>query len=378
MNKNSISILKSGEKLNLAIFFGGRSSEHEVSLNTANNVIEAINKNLYNIILVGITQEGRWVTGENAEKMLQGKSFKINEEVYIPADPFSFRLAVIDKEENGKKNKYLEKIDVALPLLHGHYGEDGTIQGLFEMAGIPYVGAGVAASAVGMDKILMKNILIANRVPVVKSVHFTRKDWERDKDYLLKVLKDSFEMPVFAKPANTGSSVGITKVKNFTDLPGAVEFAAEFDMKILIEQGIDAREIEVSVLGNFEPAASVPGEVIPGREFYDYEAKYLDAGSELKIPAPLDNNMIQKIREMALVAFKALDCSGMARVDMFLEQGTDNLYVNEINTIPGFTAISMYPKLWEATGIKYSDLISKLIELAIDRWEEKQKNRTFL
>jgi len=366
---------KENKKLNLAVFFGGRSSEHEVSLNTANNVIKAVDKDIYDILLIGVTRKGRWVVGEDAEKMLKGDTFEAEDKVYIPADPASGRLALIDSGDNVK---FLDKIDIAFPLLHGHYGEDGTIQGLFELTGIPYVGAGVAASAVGMDKILMKNVLIANRVPVVKSVHFTRRDWAKDKNHLIGVLKDNFEMPVFVKPANTGSSVGVTMVNNFTDIPTAVDFAAEFDMKILVEQGIDAHEIEVSVLGNFEPVASVPGEVIPGNEFYDYEAKYLDAGSELKIPAPLDKEMIQKVREMAIVAYKSLDCSGMARVDMFIEKETNNLFVNELNTIPGFTAISMYPKLWEATGLKYKDLINKLIELALDRWEEKQKNRTYL
>ncbi len=363
------------KKLNLAVFFGGRSSEHEVSLSTAKNVIDAVDRDIYEVILIGITRKGRWVVGDGAEKMLNGEYIGSKNRIFIPAEPVSGRLAIVDSAENVK---FLEKIDVALPLLHGHYGEDGTIQGLFELTGIPYVGAGVAASAVGMDKILMKNVFIANRIPVVKSVHFTRYDWDKDKDYLIGVIRDTFKIPLFVKPANTGSSVGVSKVNSLEELPNAIDFAAEFDAKILVEQGIDAREIEVSVLGNFEPVASVPGEIIPGNEFYDYEAKYLDAGSELKIPAPLDKNMIEKVRSMAIAAFKSIDCSGMARVDMFIEKGTDNLYVNELNTIPGFTAISMYPKLWEATGLKYKDLINKLIEFALDRWEQKQKNRTYL
>ncbi len=367
---------KKNDKINLAVLFGGRSSEHNVSLTSAQSVVSVLDKEKYNIILLGITLDGEWVTGENAEKMLKGEQYAVEKEVFIPVGPTGNRLALINKNGDSFAGEFLSEIDVVFPVLHGSYGEDGRLQGMLEMAGIPFVGSDATASAAGMDKVLMKNIFFANGLPILPSVHFSNNDWKRDREYLFGIIKEKFELPLFVKPANTGSSVGVVKVKDFDELPEAIKFAGQFDRKILIEKGIDVREIEVSVLGNDEPIASIPGEIIPGREFYDYEAKYGDAGSELKIPADLDKEEIQKIRTMAVVAFKSLDCSGMARVDFFMDKASNEIYINELNTIPGFTPISMYPKLCEASGMSYQDLINKLIELSFARHQEKTAIKT--
>jgi len=271
-------------------------------------------------------------------------------------------------------------VDVIFPVLHGTFGEDGTIQGLLELADIPYVGAGVLGSAAGMDKDIMKSLFRAAGLPIVKHVTFLRSTWESDPKKIQKLAESKLKYPVFVKPANLGSSVGITKAHNRAELGPCIQEAAKFDRKIIVEEGVGgkkqkAREIECSVLGNNKPEASVPGEIVPGKEFYDYTAKYLDEGSQLIIPAKLSKSGTKKVRELAIAAFQAVDCSGLARVDFLMDPKTRKIYVNEINTMPGFTAISMYPKLWGATGLPYSDLIDRLIKLGLERHEEKKRNQ---
>jgi D-alanine-D-alanine ligase len=325
------------KKIRVGVIFGGRSGEHEVSLRSAESILKAIDRNKYDVVEITVSPEGRW------------------EPFAISADPQAERA-----------------VDVVFPILHGTYGEDGTVQGLFELANVPYVGAGVLGSAVGMDKDVMKRLLRDSGLPVVDYWTFLKKDL----DSFLQAHISNLPYPVFVKPANLGSSVGITKVHAAEELPCALQTAAEYDRKIVVEKGIDAREIELSVLGNDDPIASVPGEILPSREFYDYKAKYVDEDSRLLIPAPLSEIQKNDAQRLAIAAFKALECSGMARVDLFLEKPAGKFYVNEINTLPGFTAISMYPKLWEASGIPYSELIDRLITLAIERHVEKSKLRT--
>jgi len=325
------------KKLRVGVIRGGRSGEHEVSLRSAESILNAIDREKYDVVPITITHEGRW------------------EPFIISPDPSAERV-----------------VDVVFPIVHGTYGEDGTIQGLFELANLPYVGAGVMGSAVGMDKDVMKRLFRDAKLPVVDY-------WTVDKqnlDSFLQAEINKLPYPVFVKPANLGSSVGITKAHCAEELPAALQTAAEYDRKIVIERGVDAREIELSVLGNDEPIASVPGEIIPSREFYDYNAKYVDNNSGLLIPAPLNNGHVKKAQQLAIDAFKALECSSMARIDLFLERPTGKFYVNEINTLPGFTSISMYPKLWEASGISYPQLIDRLITLAIERHDEKNKLKT--
>lgn len=323
------------------MIFGGRSGEHEVSVRSAESVIRALDPAKYEVVPITITHEGRWVS--RGEPM------------------------VISPEPCGDG-----PVDVLFPIVHGTYGEDGTIQGLLELAGIPYVGAGVLGSAVGMDKDVMKRLLREAGLPVGDFWVIRARDVEQ----FIGESGNTLPYPVFVKPANLGSSVGITKAHNAVELPAALSLAAEFDRKIVIEKGIDAREIEISVLGNDDLRTSVPGEIVPAREFYDYHAKYVDDDSRLLIPAPLDANQVVQAQDLAMRAFRALECSGMARVDLFLERPTGKFLVNEINTLPGFTSISMYPKLWEASGLQYSGLIDRLIELAIERHTEKKNLRT--
>ena len=348
------------KKIRVGVIFGGRSGEHEVSLRSAESILKAIDRNKYVVVPIGITHEGRWLASRNALSMLPAKDqiqkvLTDGESITLPAEPAAQGM-----------------VDVIFPMLHGTYGEDGTIQGLLELANVPYVGAGVLGSAVGMDKDVMKRLLRDAGLPIVDY-------WvvrTQDLDSFLQAHISDLPYPVFVKPANLGSSVGITKVHAAEELPAALQTAAEYDRKIVVEKGVNAREIELSVLGNDDPIASVPGEILPSREFYDYKAKYVDEDSRLLIPAPL--NEIQKIeaQRLAIAAFRVLECSGMARVDLFLEKPAGKFYVNEINTLPGFTTISMYPKLWEASGIPYSELIDRLITLAIERHAEKNKLRT--
>jgi len=392
------------KKLRVGILFGGRSGEHEVSLLSAASVVNAIDKTKYEVVPVGITKDGRWVTAGDAERLLTGKApeegkhlragdpettpgaavLAAGESVVVPPEPAHrgggslapFQTdAVLRRASDRAIN-----VDVIFPVLHGTFGEDGTIQGLLELADIPYVGAGVLGSAAGMDKDVMKSLFIAAGLPIVKHVTILRGDWDENPKKTEKLVESKVKYPMFVKPANLGSSVGISKAHNRRELGPAIYEAAKFDRKIVIEQGVGgskqkAREIECSVLGNDKPAASLPGEIVPGKEFYDYTAKYLDEGSELIIPAKLTKAETKKVQELAIKAFRAVDCSGLARVDFLMDPKTRKLYVNEINTMPGFTAISMYPKLWAASGLGYADLIDRLIQLGIERHADKKKNQ---
>ncbi len=364
--------MKVSDKRQLGLIFGGRSSEHEVSLKSARSVLTAIDTSKYDVELIYISPEGKWIIGENARSLLNGVEAFPSEDILMPQFPNDQRMIEVKEKDGERRAKQLKKLDVVFPVLHGSYGEDGTIQGLFELAGIPYVGAGVTASSAGMDKVIMKDVFKARGLRITDFIYFTRHDWDSEKKNIIRKISGKLDYPVFVKPANTGSSVGISKVRSEDELEDAVAYAAEFDRKILIEKGVDAREIECSVLGNDYPEASIPGEIIPVREFYDYEAKYIDDRSKLIIPAELSEILIEEIRDIAVKAYKSLDCSGMARVDFFLDKSTDKIYINEINTIPGFTKISMYPKLWEASGLPYKELIDRLIELAFERHDDRQ------
>ena len=391
------------EKLRVGILFGGRSGEHEVSLLSAASVLNAIDKEKYEVVPIGITKDGRWLTAEHAENLLTGKLMleprnlragdpdmtspaavlARGEAVVVPPEPVHRHTGLVPfQTDAGLMRRASDRainVDVIFPVLHGTFGEDGTIQGLLELADIPYVGAGVLGSAAGMDKDIMKSLFIAAGIPIVKHVTILRSAWEDDPKKVEKLV-GKLKYPVFVKPANLGSSVGISKAHNRKELGPAIEEAAKFDRKIVIEQGVGgkkdkAREIECSVLGNDDAAASVPGEIVPGKEFYDYTAKYVDEGSQLIIPAKLTKSETKKVQALAVAAFKAVDCSGLARVDFLMDPKTRKIYLNEINTMPGFTSISMYPKLWAASGLAYADLIDRLIQLGIERHEDKKKNQ---
>jgi D-alanine-D-alanine ligase len=366
--------VSSKKKLRVGIIFGGRSGEHEVSLTSAKGIMEAMDKNKYEIVPIGITKEGQWLTGGNVHRQLLEAAAEhpiIEDHVNRGETPTEETLPTLalGVTETGP-------LDVVFPVLHGPFGEDGTVQGFFELVGVPYVGASVMASAVGMDKAIAKDIFWAHGLPIVPHRVFLRKQWQIDPETVISECEAAMSYPMFVKPANLGSSVGIHKAKNRADLQAGLDDAARYDRKLIVEQGLEAREIEVSVLGNDMPIASVPGEIVPSREFYSYAAKYLDDESELLIPAPLSPEHTELIQELAVMAFKALDCSGLARCDFLLDKETDEVFVNELNTMPGFTPISMYPKLWEASGISYSELIDRLIELALERHEDKQQSQT--
>lgn len=383
-------------KLRVGILFGGRSGEHEVSLLSAASVLKAINKDKYEVVPIGITKEGRWLTEAHAERLLRGEAesgrhlragdpettpgaavLAKGEAIIVPPVPQSHGL--IPFESAASSGQKSIDVDVIFPVLHGTFGEDGTIQGLFELADIPYVGAGVLGSAAGMDKDVMKQLFAGAGLAIVKHVTVLRSQWEKETKKVTKLVESKLKYPLFVKPANLGSSVGISKAHNRKELGPAIETAAGFDRKIVIEQGVGgkrkARELECSVLGNDEPVASVVGEIIPGAEFYDYNAKYIDEGSRPVIPAKISKKQMKQVQEMAIRAFKSVDCSGLARVDFLMEPKSEKIYLNEINTMPGFTSISMYPKMWEASGLKYSELIDRLIQLALERYQEKKKNR---
>jgi D-alanine-D-alanine ligase len=341
------------------LLFGGRSAEHEVSILSARSVANAAPKQRIEPIPICIAKDGRFLGPERSARILDG-----SDKSGFGDDQFSFETWV-----------RAEKPNIVFPLIHGTGGEDGTLQGYLETIGIPYVGSGVAGSAIGMDKGHMKHAFAAAKLPMVDYVQVLETDWRNERERIVRAVNNALRLPYFVKPANSGSSVGVTKVKAESELGLAIEKAFRFDEKALVERGVDAREIEVSVLGNDTPEASVPGEIIAGREFYDYVDKYIDNNAELVIPAKLPKEKIEDFRKLAISAFKAVGASGFARVDFFLERGTSRLFVNEINTIPGFTNISMYPKLWEATEIKYSRLIEKLIDLGLERWRARSARR---
>jgi D-alanine-D-alanine ligase len=374
------------KKIRVGVIYGGRSGEHEVSLASAAAVFANLDPARYEPVAIRIEKDGRWTLPDrppsllSAADVIQARSTELPEatlEAHVVARPGGDTLITIDRSPMQRVIVSGLLLDVVFPVLHGPYGEDGTVQGLLELANVPYVGAGVLASAVGMDKAVMKLVFAAKGLRICDYEVVLKSDWQRDEPSVMTRIATRLGFPVFVKPANLGSSVGISKAKHATELRTAMHLAAEFDRKIVIEAAVPgAREIECAVLGNEEPEASVPGEIIPSREFYDYEAKYLDDDSELLIPAPLNDAQREEVRALAIAAYKALDCAGMARVDFLLAGDSGLLYLNELNTIPGFTTISMYSKMWAASGVSYSTLLDRLIALAIDRHAEKQQLRT--
>src|ERR1700688_292018 len=395
------------KKIRVGILFGGRSGEHEVSLLSAASVLNAIDKNKYEVVPIGITKEGRWLTAEHAERLLKGNAgegaratqsnlragdpeatpgaalLASGESVVVPPEPSRRAAGLAPFQTDANLRRAADRainVDVIFPVLHGTFGEDGTIQGLLELADLAYVGAGVLGSSAGMDKDVMKSLFRAAGLPIVKHVTVLRSHFEREPKKVQKFVESKLKYPVFVKPANLGSSVGISKAHDRKELGPAIAEAAKFDRKIVIEEGVGgkknkAREIECAVLGNDDPAASIAGAIIPCKEIYDYDAKYLVEGSEPVIPAKLTKSEMKTVQRLAIAAFQAVDCTGLARVDFLMDPKARKMFVNEINTMPGFTSISMYPKLWAATGVSYPELIDRLIQLGIERHEDKKRNQ---
>jgi len=403
-------------KLRVGILFGGRSGEHEVSLLSAASVLSAIDKTKYEVVPIGITKDGRWLTAEHAERLLKGKNeeqadktvrpthsaqlragdpeatpgaavLARGESVVVPPEPARREAGLAPFQTDAKTDASLRRaadrainVDIIFPVLHGTFGEDGTIQGLLELADIAYVGAGVLGSSAGMDKDVMKSLFRAAGLPIVKHLTVLRSQFERTPQKVQKLVESKLKYPVFVKPANLGSSVGISKAHDRKELGPAIAEAAKFDRKIVIEEGVGgkknkAREIECGVLGNDDPKASIAGEIVPCKEFYDYDAKYLVEGSEAVIPAKIAKAEMKTVQRLAIAAFQAVDCTGLARVDFLMDPRSRRIFVNEINTMPGFTAISMYPKMWAASGVTYPELIDRLIQLGIERHEDKKRNQ---
>jgi D-alanine-D-alanine ligase len=381
-------------KLRVGVLFGGRSGEHEVSLLSAASILKAIDRDKFDVVPIGITKEGRWLAGGDARNLLDNgvkeapRQFRAGDPESTPGARLLHEgIPTLMAPMPGPQGPAGKAIDVVFPVLHGTFGEDGTVQGLFELAGIAYVGAGVLGSATGMDKSIMKRLFADAGLPIVKDLTILRSDWEKTPAKVTRQIEAALKYPLFIKPANLGSSVGISKAHDRKELRPALTLAGKYDRKLVVEEGVGgrprrdgsqakARELEVAVLGNDAPQASVVGEIIPGKEFYDYDAKYLSEGSVPVIPAKLSRAESRRIREMALKAFRACDLSGLARVDFLMEpDGKRRIFVNEVNTMPGFTQISMYPKLWEATGIPYTELITRLIELALERQQDKNRNK---
>jgi D-alanine-D-alanine ligase len=348
------------KKIRVALLFGGRSAEHEVSLLSATSIYKNLDKDKFKVTSIYINKNGAWKIVESpllsSDSMAKGRSFSFL--------PWNKRALLQDLDT-----------DIYFPILHGPYGEDGTIQGLLEMADVPYVGASVMASAIAMDKAITKSILKAKNLPVVKHFIILKHEWAKQKEAMLLIINKEFPFPLFIKPACLGSSIGISKVTKKAEIPLALKEAFRYDRKILVEEGINGRELECSVLGNNTPRASLPGEIIPFREFYDYKDKYIEGKTRFGIPAELSSSQIKKIQRLSIETFEAICCSGMARVDFFLQEKTEKIFVNEINTIPGFTEISMYPKLWEASGLFFPPLLEKLIELGFERKEKKKRGK---
>ncbi len=372
------------KKIRIGLVFGGRSGEHDVSLASANSIINSLDTEKYEIVPIGITREGTWLLGTEPQKLIAaeqavtsdagtGEEGEHTTAVTLTGDPSLRRLIPL---QSGERLREDGTLDVIFPVLHGTYGEDGALQGLLEMANVPYIGSGVLGSALGMDKEKMKMIFRGVGLPIVDYLVYRRSTWERDPEAVMDAIEQRLGYPTFIKPANLGSSVGINKAHDRGELEHALNVAAEYDSKLIIEKGINCRELECSVLGNDEPIASVVGEVVASNEFYDYSAKYLDGKSQTIIPADIPPETAETVRRQAITAFIALDLSGLARVDFFLEKESGIVYINEVNTMPGFTEISMYPKLWEASGLSYAQLLDRLIELAVARYQDKQRNRT--
>ncbi len=364
-------------KLRIGVLFGGRSGEHEVSLRSARSVMAALDPDRYEVVPIGITKDGRWLAGDAMAALSEGAAAHPATLLPEPTGATSALLALDRRDDAAPSLSVVAELDVVFPVLHGPYGEDGTVQGLLELAGLPYVGAGVVGSAVGMDKAIFKHVMAANGLPVLPWRLFTGSQWRRNPEAVLDAIENALPYPIFTKPANLGSSVGISKCRDRAELRAGLVEAARFDRRLIVEQGIHrARELEVAVLGNDEPRASVVGEVRPRREFYDYVAKYLLAPgsedeSELHIPAPLEPALAEVVRALAVRAYQAIDCAGLGRVDLLLDDDSGAIYLNELNTIPGFTDISMYAKLWAASGLSYSTLLDQLIDLAVQRHAEK-------
>lgn len=378
-------------KLRVGFIFGGKSVEHEVSLISAKGVMEAIDREKFDVVPIGVTKSGRWLSHRDSMKLLRGEPVGHEDLNLIVVGSHQFKGLVCVQDPNlaqeipedtkhaknpQKYSREISGVDVVFPLIHGSYGEDGRLQGMLEMANIPYVGSGPLSSALGIDKDIMKRLLRDNGIPTPDYTVIPWPQFEKEGKSIIPSLLNRLDLPLFVKPAHTGSSVGISKVKNPEAVHQAIQEAFKFDDKVIVEKAIDAREIECSVLGNDEPIASIPGEVVPCNEFYDYRAKYIDEGSELIIPAKLPEEKVEDIQSLSIKAFKTLECSGMARVDLFLDKGSNQIYVNELNTIPGFTPISMYPKLLEASGISFQELITKLIHLALERYEQRSRLET--
>lgn len=364
-------------KKRVLVIFGGKSSEHEISRISAASIIKNINSEKFDVFMMGITKEGKWLpyngpiekipSGEWEQTALEDKTG------YLLGDSVSTNHVmgnIVVRDEETALDKQTVEIDVVFPVLHGCNGEDGTIQGFLELAGVPYVGCGVLSSALGMDKVYSKIMFEKAGIPQADYLYFTRKEIDRDALGIAQKVEDKFCYPVFIKPSNAGSSVGVSKAGNRDELIKALDYAAKYDRKVMVEEFINGREVECAVLGNDEPVASTVGEIVPSNDFYDYNAKYIDNKSKILIPADLPKDVVEKIREYAVRAFKALDCSGLSRVDFFVHRETMDVFINEINTMPGFTDISMYPILWKEAGISYGELVEKLIDLAVERFED--------
>jgi D-alanine-D-alanine ligase len=363
------------------VLFGGRSGEHEVSLHSARAVMAALREAGHTVVPIGITPEGRWLVGGDPLEALGSGQRTSERAVSMLPQPGGGGLVpvgerALDEVRNGESTASIGDLDVLFPVLHGTYGEDGTVQGLFELAAVPYAGAGVLGSALGMDKVVQKTLWRGIGLPVTDFLSVSRAKVEQDPNRVIDDIEETLGYPCFTKPANLGSSVGVSKATNRQELEKGLATAALYDAKLLVEQGIDARELEVGVLGNEEPMASVVGEILPGADFYDYRAKYIDSGSQAIIPADIPPELAKDVQRMAVRAFTAVAATGLARVDFFLERGTDRLLLNEINTMPGFTEISMYPKLWQASGISFAELVTRIAELGVQRFQERARNRT--
>lgn len=367
-------------KIRVGVIFGGRSAEHEVSIVSGRSVMDALDKKKFEVVPIGITKVGEWIIAPDAADQLLDRADKpllegVSDTFAMPlaeVNPLTGTALVSQKTDDGSHTR----IDVLFPVLHGAYGEDGTIQGLLEMLGLPYVGAGVLGSALGMDKVAAKSVWSAHELPLVPHAIVYQSDWSTNQDKVQEEVRESIGFPCFVKPSSQGSSIGISKVREEKELESALKLAFEFDSKVLVEQGVDAREIECAVLGNENPEASVPGEVIVADEFYSFEDKYIAGKSKTEVPAKISREQAKRIQELSVKAFTALGCEGMARVDFFIDRSSGSVYLNELNTIPGFTSISMYPKLWEASGLPYPKLLERLIELALERHKRQLQLKT--
>ncbi len=362
------------DKKTIAVLFGGRSVEHEISLISARSIINNIDKDSFDVLPVFISKSGKWLKTD-LDRFIDNTLENSEDHCFIPSIGFDDKPKFYELKNNIIVN--IHEIDLAFPVLHGTYGEDGTVQGLFELMGLPFVGASVLGSSIGMDKIVMKSVLRNFGLPVTDFIGFIKKEWESNPEQITEKINNQIGFPCFIKSADLGSSIGISKVKSIDNIPGALSDSLKYSQRVLVEKAVNnCREIEVSVLGNQDPIASLPGEVLPEREFYDYIAKYDDDSTSLEIPAKLSDEEIKQLQHLSVETFKALDCSGLGRVDFLIDDKTKEIYISELNTIPGFTSISMYPKLWEVSGIGYRELINKLIYLALRRFEERKQLET--